>query len=127
MPTGRCLCGGVSFALMGALRPSVACHCGQCRKTSGHYWSATQVATQDLNMLSDATLTWFRSSDHAQRGFCNACGSSLFWKMDGEESVSVGTGTIDGATGLTTQMHIFVADKGDYYDIETGPEQLAKY
>jgi hypothetical protein len=47
--------------------------------------------------------------------------------MDGEEAISVGSGTIDGATGVTTETHIFVADKGDYYDIEAGPEQLAKY
>jgi hypothetical protein len=32
-------------------------------------------------------------------------------------------GTIDGATGLRLQRHIFVADKGDYYDIADGLPQ----
>ncbi len=41
--TGSCLCGAVTYEVRGDLRPSVACHCSQCRKTSGHYWSATQV------------------------------------------------------------------------------------
>ncbi|KIN75260.1 Glutathione-dependent formaldehyde-activating, GFA [Sulfitobacter noctilucae] len=27
------------------------------------------------------------------------------------------SGTIDGATGISTAKHIYVADKGDYYDI----------
>jgi hypothetical protein len=68
-------------------------------------------------------LKWFRSSDVAQRGFCTGCGASLFWQHDGEDATSVGTGTLDGATGITTAKHIFVADKGDYYEIEDGPEQ----
>lgn len=37
--------------------------------------------------------------------------------------ISIGSGTIDGATGLTTAQHIFCAFKGDYYDIEDGPVQ----
>ncbi len=127
MQTGSCLCGSVTYALEGPLRPSVGCHCRQCRKTSGHYWSATQVPTDRLHITNDAGLTWFRSSDTAQRAFCNRCGSSMFWTMDSEDTTSIATGTLDGDTGLTTSKHIFVEDKGDYYDIEDGPEQLAKY
>lgn len=127
MHTGSCLCGSVTYTVKGPLRPSVACHCSQCRKTSGHYWSATQVPTERLTITNDAGLTWFRSSDSAQRAFCNRCGSSLFWTLDCEDQTSIATGTLDGDTGLKTTKHIFVKDKGDYYDIEGGPEQLAKY
>lgn len=118
MKTGSCLCGGVTFELRGELRPSVACHCVQCRKTSGHHVSATQVGPDQLVMTSHDTLAWYQSSPEAERGFCSRCGSSLFWRsqQDGGR-VSVMSGTIDGATGLTTSIHIFVADKGDYYDI----------
>ena len=123
MITGQCLCGAVTFELDGPLRDSVACHCSQCRKTSGHYWSATQVPTERLTVTRDDGLTWYRSSDTARRGFCNRCGSSLFWQMDGECTTSIGTGTLDGATGIKTAKHIFVADKGDYYDIEPGVSQ----
>ena len=42
--TGSCECGAVVFELSGKLRDVVACHCGQCRKTSGHYWAATSGA-----------------------------------------------------------------------------------
>ncbi len=118
MKTGSCLCGEVRYTLSGDLRPSVACHCLQCRKTSGHYVSATQVQPEQLELISEATLTWFQSSPEAQRGFCNACGSSLFWKHDADKgAVSVMSGTIDGATGIETAKHIFTAFKGDYYEI----------
>lgn len=118
MKTGSCLCGAVTYELTGDLRPSVACHCLQCRKSSGHYVSATQVQPEQLKLTSDANLTWYQSSPKAQRGFCSACGSSLFWKhKDDNGAVSVMSGTIDGATDIATAKHIFTAFKGDYYDI----------
>jgi hypothetical protein len=118
MKTGSCLCGGVAFELSGALRDSVACHCQQCRKTSGHYVSATQVGPDQLTITRGDTLQWYRSSPAAERGFCNHCGSSLFWRHDDDKgATSVMSGTLDGATGIKTAKHIFTADKGDYYDI----------
>jgi hypothetical protein len=127
MKSGSCLCGAVTYTLEGELRPSMACHCTQCRKTSGHYWSATQVPTDKFTVTKEAGLKWFRSSNAARRGFCAECGSSLFWQLDGEYTTSVATGTLDGPTGIKTEQHIFVADKGDYYDIEDGVEQVAQY
>jgi len=128
MKTGSCLCGGVSFELRGELRPSVACHCVQCRKTSGHHVSATQVDPDQLIVIADATLAWFQSSEQAARGFCNRCGSSLFWRHDADNGrVSVMSGTLDGPTGLTTDKHIYVANKGDYYDIADNVPQLETY
>lgn len=127
MHKGSCECGAVAFELSGDLRPPMACHCTQCRKTSGHYWTATQVPNDNLTITKDDGLKWYRSSDHARRGFCTECGSSLFWEMDGEKSTSIGMGTLDGSTGLQTVRHIFVADKGDYYDITDGLPQLDTY
>jgi len=128
MKTGSCLCCGVTYALSGELRPSVACHCTQCRKTSGHYWSATQVGADQFTLTRDETLTWFASSPEAERGFCNTCGASMFWKHNADNgAVSIASGTIDGATELSTDKHIYVADKGDYYDIADGLPQLKIY
>ena len=118
MQTGSCLCGGVTYELTGTLRNSVACHCVQCRKTSGHYVSATQVRPEQLTITSNKTLQWYRSSPVAERGFCNVCGSSLFWRHDNDNgATSIMSGTLEGPTGIHTEKHIFVADKGDYYTI----------
>jgi len=117
MHTGSCECGAVRFRVNGPMRKVIACHCSQCRKTSGHYWAATSVARQDLTITRGDGLKWFLSSDHARRGFCVDCGASLFWQEDGSEMISIGAGTLDGKTGLVCEKHIFVADKGDYYGI----------
>ena len=35
-------------------------------------------------------------------------------------------GTLDGETGLTISRHIFVAEKGYYYEIADGKPQFAE-
>ncbi len=121
---GGCLCGAVTYRIDGPMRDVVACHCGQCRKTSGHYVSATAVRAEDLTVTEDGALNWFRSSEAAERGFCRVCGSSLFWRRMGGDEVSVMAGGLDGPTGLTTTTHIFVQDAGDYYDVPAAPRTL---
>ena len=123
MLKGSCLCGAVSFELTGELRSPFACHCTQCRKTSGHYASFTNVRRDKLTFARDDGLEWYQSSDHARRGFCGACGSSLFWDRPQLDVISVAAGALDGPTGLRQSIHIFVADKGDYYDIADGLPQ----
>lgn len=53
------------------------------------------------------------------------CGSSLFWEADGEGTTSIGTGTLDDLpNGATTVVkHIFMANKGTYYDVADGLPQ----
>ena len=127
MHHGSCLCGAVSFELQGEMRPPFACHCTQCRKTSGHYASFTNVLRDKLRFSRDDGLEWYQSSDHARRGFCRVCGASLFWDMAGMDGIWVACGALEGPTGLHQSKHIFVASKGDYYEIADGLPQLDKY
>jgi hypothetical protein len=127
MKTGSCLCGGVRFELRGPLDEVIACHCTQCRKQTGHHWASTHTADADLHLISSDSLRWYRSSEQAQRGFCDRCGSSLFWKRVGATVTSVCVGSIYGSSGLTLGGHIFVADKGDYYCISGGDYAKEKY
>ena len=120
---GGCLCGAVRYRVTGELRPVVACHCSQCRRTSGHHVAATAARVDELTVEGEAELTWFASSAFAKRGFCRICGSNLFWQGDGAERISIMAGTLDGKTGLRTAAHIFVGDKGDYYELAPGPPQ----
>lgn len=130
--TGKCLCGAVRFTIDGPLRPSVACHCEQCRRTSGHHVSATACAADHLTFEADEGLSWYRSTDFAERGFCRTCGSSLFYRLlqDGAPGprVSVMSGSLDTPTGLPTAGHIFCGEKSDYYALVDGlPCHVAGY
>jgi len=118
--TGGCLCGAVRYETRGALRDVIACHCSQCRRTSGHYFAATAVVNENLTLTEDRGLKWFQSSDNARRGFCSECGSSGFWEVQGKGRTSICAGTLDNANDIKLAGHIFIEDKGAYYEIDDG-------
>ena len=126
MQTGSCLCGKVAFTIDGDLSPPSACHCGQCRKQSGHVWSSTSTHLDNLSFTASDTLRWFRASETARRGFCSECGSFLFWQHNEEDTISISMGALSAPTGLKLSKHIFVEDKGDYYDISDDLPQRAQ-
>jgi hypothetical protein len=115
--TGGCLCGGVRYRVRGELRGVIACHCSQCRRTSGHYSAMTSAPSANIELTNSERLVWYRSSDTAERGFCDACGGNVFWKLSGRDAISITAGTLDAPTHLAMVEHIFVADKSDYYTI----------
>lgn len=121
--TGSCLCGSVRYDVDGELRPVIYCHCEQCRKTSGHYVAATACKRRNLNILADNELRWFQSSAAAERGFCQRCGSSLFWKPKEGDYVSIMAGSLARPTSLTASSHIYVHMASDYYAISDGLPQ----
>lgn len=124
---GGCLCGAVRYKVSGALREAIACHCEQCRRTSGYYVVASACLDKDLVIDNDQALTWYQSSTNAKRGFCAQCGSSLFWKNEKRDRTSIMAGSIDMPTGTRLTRHIFVADKADYYTIDDGLPQSQQY
>ncbi|MFT5579374.1 MAG: hypothetical protein ACI9WS_002133 [Paraglaciecola psychrophila] len=115
--SGSCMCGSVRYEVGGEFRDVIACHCIECRKASGHYTAATSVRPEKLKLLEDKGLAWFRSSPYAQRGFCRECGSTLFWKPDSGDRISVFVGTVDGPVDLPLTSHIYLAEKGNTFDL----------
>jgi hypothetical protein len=113
----------VRFEVDAALPPPDACHCSQCRKHSGHYWASTDVPRAAVTIHGAEHVAWFRSSDKVRRGFCSACGSSLFWDPIARDTIAIAMGAFDKPTDTRLRVHIFVADKGDYYDIADGLPQ----
>lgn len=121
MIKGSCLCGAILFEATATPVGASMCHCGQCRKQSGGIWSSAQVPVNDLDITGP--VSWYAASPAARRGSCPTCGSFLFWQGRGEDMISFALGAVDGPTGVTLEKHIFVADKGDYYQIADGLPQ----
>lgn len=120
---GSCLCGRVTFSVTGELGPVDACHCVQCRKQSGHVFASTDVPRTALTVEGSENLSWYKSSLKVRRGFCSHCGSSLFWDPIEKDWIGIAMGAFDSPTGTRLGVHIFVAEKGDYYEIRDGLPQ----
>lgn len=94
--------------------------------------AATAARTEQVEFETDEGLRWYNSTPTVQYGFCQICGSSLFWRADDKPNhLSITAGTLDTPTGLTTTIALFGSEASDYHrldsQIETFPldRQLA--
>jgi hypothetical protein len=58
--------------------------------------------------------------EKARRGFCTTCGTSLFFDPIDKAKhnwIGISMGAFDTPTETRLAQHIFVAEKGDYYEI----------
>ena len=107
---GQCLCGDVRFS---APLPSLwvaHCHCTMCQRNGGAAFITWAGFAEALCRIDDSLgrLSWYRSSDQGERGFCSRCGSTLFFRSTrwpGELHVTLAN--INGSIDRAPQAHVF--------------------
>ena len=78
-----------------------------------------------LKLEGTESLVWYQSSEKVKRGFCKNCGCALFFDAIKTSWIAVAMGALDKPSQIQLSKHIFVADKGDYYDITDGlPQEM---
>jgi hypothetical protein len=127
---GGCLCGAVRYQVKGALLGVVNCHCSKCRRFHGHVGAYTATRRENLIMIKSEGLKWYRSiqdeTPDVYRGFCRECGSSLFWDPRGKQNISIAAGSLDPPTNLSTERHVWLSQKTDYYTLTDDLPQHAE-
>ena len=82
---GTCLCGAVTLAVSGdpaAMAADLsACHCDPCRRWSGAVLWGFEAPADGVRYEGPARA--YRSSDFAQRAWCDECGTQLWFRDDG--------------------------------------------
>lgn len=122
--TGRCLCGEVTYRAVG-LSDIWYCHCKQCQKLTGYYIAAAGTKRDNLEITGD--VNWLPISERSNSGHCKFCGSYMFWDAHSFDTVSILAGSIDDTRGLAVKGHIYVSEKGDYYEINDDLPQYETY
>jgi len=125
---GGCLCGAVRYEINDKLRGIVNCHCSKCRKFHGNFGAYTSIKYTRLTLLEQRGLKWYQSitdeTPNVYRGFCAECGSSLFWHPRDQKRIAVAAGSLDDPIKLETIGHVWISQRGDYYNIS---DDLPKY
>nr|WP_256439171.1 GFA family protein [Rubellimicrobium arenae] len=112
-----CLCGGVTVTFDPTPGEITACHCTQCRKISGHVPHSFDDPHRVARIAG--RVATFTSPGGAVRSFCPICGTKV--AFDGPSGLlSLEAGLFDQLAGRAPDLHIFTADKGDYYDLPEG-------
>lgn len=120
--TGGCLCGAVRFVGTGQPSGVQVCHCEQCARWTGG--PAMCVEFKDGIDIT-GTVSWFASSPWAERGFCGACGSGMFYRLKDTSYINVAAGFLDDRGDLAAiDQHIFIDRKPHYYDFADNAPRL---
>lgn len=72
-------------------------------------------AGTDVTFEGNENITVYNSSDWAQRGFCNKCGSSLFYRLK-ETGQYVLSPTLFDEANFIFDHQIFIEEKPSYYE-----------
>ena len=130
MHEGSCLCGGITYQIVGDLSDYGYCHCRSCRKASGSAHAANAGVDRVDVTLSDANgyLQKFESSPGTIRTFCSNCGSPIFaYQTTSPEVIRIRLGTLDTPFSKRAKAHTFVSDKASWDTIEGGLPQFDKW
>jgi hypothetical protein len=111
--TGRCLCGGVRFAIDGPLGTAGYCHCARCQRRTGTAASIqARIDGDALHFVSgEQLLSAYDPGDGGfQKLFCSACGSALFSRNPSDwREMSVRLGALDGDPGVSPSYRQYLA------------------
>jgi hypothetical protein len=106
----------VQFEVTPATPDYTICHCGMCRHWCGGPMGAVHCA-RAATMTKDEGLTWYRSSEWGERGFCGRCGTNLFWRLaESHDVLAVSVEALDNADDFPLKRHIFFDQKPARYD-----------
>ena len=129
---GSCLCGAVRFTAASCSNHVGACHCGMCRKWGGGPLLAIDCGT-DVKFDGAESIGVYDSSAWAERGFCNCCGSHLFYRLKESRQYVMPVGLFDEMKAPVFDSQIFIDSKPDWYAFAnhtqnmTGQQVFDKY
>ena len=84
-----------------------------------------------VSFSGDEFISTYRSSDWAERAFCNKCGTHLYIRvLEGNtlglpEGMGVPPGLFDESEGFKLAQQVFIDDKPDYYDFSNQTKNIS--
>jgi hypothetical protein len=125
---GGCLCGKVSFELDTGSHPIIFCHCSRCRRgrSAAHACNLFAEAEKFHWLKGEEEIEVFAVPDAARftNRFCRSCGS-IAPRLDRDLGrAMVPAGSLDHDPVARPVMHIFTADKANWYEIPGSLPQL---
>lgn len=121
--TGKCLCGAVAIAAQVPSQQVDACHCSMCRKWTGGPLLVVACG-QHVAFEGAQNISRFASSGWAERGFCNQCGTHLFYRLRDTDQYMVAAGLFDSTQQWDFHQQVFIDEKPAYYSFANTTENL---
>lgn len=130
--SGGCLCGKVSLTMKITSNKVEACHCSMCCTWGGGPLLSFEPCSE-ITTRCDEFITVYKSSDWAERAFCNSCGTHLYYKLVETGEHMVPPGLMAGNEELELCLEVFIDEKPEYYSFSgevnklTGPQAIEHF
>jgi len=123
-----CLCGGVKIEIKELNHQFTVCHCLTCRKWGGGPFFAVACGA-DVKFEGGENIKEFESSAWANRGFCQQCGTHLYYTMKESQSYNVPLGLFPQGLFPTGEdwlmsMQYFSDERPSYYCFSNQTKEL---
>lgn len=131
---GGCHCGDVRYSCSAAPEFTFYCHCSDCQRTAGSPFSVELMIPSDAFKTRGELGTYTITGDSGKpvhRFFCPRCASGIYLDCEADPGyVFVKAGTLDDASWVKPEMHIYAGRKQPWVELgdtlpqyETAPEE----
>lgn len=129
MAKGSCLCGAVRYEQDGPIPNMVHCHCSMCRKHHGAEFAT--FAASPLGgfrwIAGEDQVVTRKTSSQGERSHCAVCSSVLPTLAREMDLAIIPAGNLEGDLGVEPQLHMFVASKAPWVEINDDLPQFPEY
>ncbi|MBD1999767.1 GFA family protein [Leptolyngbya sp. FACHB-541] len=124
---GGCLCGAIRFEGREAPLHTFYCHCTDCQKETGGPF-ATEIYVKVESMTVNGDLVGYDvigdSGKAVTRKFCRICGCPILTEFEVEPVyICIKACSLDDASWLKPEFHLYVKSKQPWYEISDGLPQ----
>ena len=124
MIAGHCLCAAVRIELSEPGDRVEICQCKMCRRWGGAFYAGLTGSDFTIHGLDKIGI--YRSSEWAERAFCTACGSSLWFKFLPTGNRSFSAGLFDAADTALVEKEIFCDEAANWTCIEGEHQRMTR-
>ena len=113
---GTCSCGFVKYSINDAPLFTHACHCDDCKKSTGSAFVVHSMILENCFEVMEGELEATTLSTGSGAGyrpfFCKKCGTYIYCKYDmAPGRIIIRTLTLDNSENFSPQAHIFTRSK----------------
>lgn len=117
--SGGCLCGAVRFTATDVPEEIGACHCEMCRRWTGSALIAATTPGAGIRWTGTESIRVRQTSDWAERAWCDACGSALYYHVTApgphRDNYELPIGLFDDPAGFSLTSEIYIDHKPDCF------------
>ncbi|MEG0343328.1 MAG: GFA family protein [Acinetobacter sp.] len=124
---GQCLCGVTTFNVELSNHDVHVCHCSICRRQTSGVIMTIDIKQGTLKFDQQEHLSVFNSSEWGERGFCNACGTTLFWRTKDQSYCNINAFSLENVPeDLKLNLEIYIDNKPDFYSFKNETKKMTE-